>query len=611
MSDLLAHRGPDASGTYISDPPFLGLGHRRLSVIDIEGGIQPMPNEDGSAWIAYNGEVYNYRELRDGLVSKGHAFKTRSDTEVVLHQYMEDGPACLEKFNGMFGLAVWDQKKRRLFVARDRIGIKPIYYWFDKDRFIFASELRPVLCALSDAPPIDPVSLWSYLAVQYVPSPNTMFRGIHELRPGHYLVVDENGVKEKCYWKLPDTNYDLSGENAQEAVRELLDDSVQKRLVADVPVGAFLSGGIDSTVLVAYMRRHKGTGLKTFSVDFHADGGADYVNETKWSSLAAKTFDTEHHALTITAKDFLEALPIVVERLDDLISDPAVVPTYLVSKFARELVTVVLSGEGGDELFAGYQRYSLGSLARYYQPVPSLLRRAFFEYPFSKLPHMRRVRKGVSALGQNSPEARHLAWLTCLPDDVIDGLVSDGASGKDHLWGMFGKIFSGQKKTYDLDRTLRADLVTWLPDDLLTKVDRASMAVGLEARVPYLDHRMVELSLRIHPSEKAGLFNVKKVFKKAMSDVIPGDIIKRKKAGFTLPLDTWFRTELKEMMTDLLSNDSLKKTGLFNHAEVEKMVSQHLSGRENMGQALFSLLIFQMWHKNIHNINGLSRPESR
>ena len=565
-----------------------------------------MSDKDGSFWIAYNGEVYNYRELRDGLISKGHTFKTNSDTEVVLHQYMEDGPSCLEKFNGMFGLAIWDEKKRSLFIARDRIGIKPIYYSFDGDRFIFASELRPVFFALDESPSINPVSLWSFLSVQYVPSPETMFHGISELRPGHCLTVDEKGVTEKCYWKLPDTDHDLSGKNAQEEIRELLDDSVQKRLVADVPVGAFLSGGIDSSALVAYMRQHKGSGLKTFSVDFHANDGADYVNETKWSSMVADTFDTEHHALTITAKDFLNSLPIVVERLDDLISDPAVIPTYLVSKFAREHVTVVLSGEGGDELFAGYQRYSLGSLARYYQPIPNILKRSLFEYPFSKLPHMRRVRKGIKALGEKSPEARHLAWLTCMPDDVIDSLLSSGQSGKGHLWKKFEEIFSGQKKTFDLDRTLRADLVTWLPDDLLTKVDRASMAVGLEARVPYLDHRMVELSLRVPPSEKAGLFNVKKVFKEAMRGIVPDDIIKRKKAGFTLPLDTWFRGELKEMMTDLLSNESLKKTGVFNTAEVEKMVSEHLSGRENMGQSLFSILIFQMWHKSINNVQGVS-----
>jgi len=600
MTSLLSHRGPDDEGYYFSRPPFAALGQRRLSIIDIPGGVQPMDNEDGTVWVSFNGEIYNFQELRHDLESKGHVFRTRSDTEVIVHQYEEDGIDCVKKFNGMFAFALWDSKKRRMFLARDRMGIKPLYYYFENKRLVFSSEIRSLLAGLSSVPSLDMSALWAYLVIRYVPAPHTLISGVRKLPPAHRLVAEEGGVFIDSYWELPKDPGPVSGRQAREGLMELLEDSVKKRLIADVPLGAFLSGGIDSTTLVSIMRDYKGEGLETFSVDFHAEGGADYLNETPWSMLAARTFQTNHHPLTVGAKDAVNALPVVIDRMDDLVSDPAVIPTYLVSGFARQWVTVALSGEGGDELFAGYQRYSLAHLTSLYQPVPKLLRKFLFELPASRLPHMRRIKKGLTALSGDSPAARHLFWLITIQPDVADGIIGTGTGGRELVEGIFEADFRGQKKAYDLDRTLRADLKSWLPDDLLIKVDRASMAVGLETRVPFLDHRLVEFAMRIPAKEKADLFRTKKIFKQAASSRVPESIIKRKKAGFALPLDEWFRGELRDMVEDLLAPDRLRRQGIFDPHTVRAMLGEHLSGRENQGHALFSLLIFQLWRDSIY-----------
>ncbi len=608
MNALLAHRGPDDENAYVCGDRRVVLAQRRLSVIDIEGGRQPMSNEDGSVWIVYNGEVYNFRELRDELEAKGHVFRTGSDTEVIVHLFEEEGEDCVRRLNGMFAFAVWDERGGRLFLARDRIGIKPLYYAESGGRFIFASEITPIVEALGSTPAIDTAALWSYLSVQYAPSPGTLFEGVRELPPGRRMTVDGDGARIDRYWELPEGGEPLAGRAAEEAVIELFEDSVKKRLVADVPLGAFLSGGVDSSAVVAFMSRHMSGELMTFSVDFEAELGAEAVNETEWSTLASKTFGTSHHRLTVSAADALDALPAVIERLDDLISDPAIIPTYLVSRFARRKVTVALSGEGGDELFGGYQRYRLAALGSWYRPFPAALRRILFELPASRLPRMRRVRKGIRALSMDSPARRHLAWLTVMPAELIDELIGPDTGGEERLLDVFSRCFAGQSNEYDLDRTLRTDLQTWLPDDLLTKVDRASMAVGLECRVPFLDHRLVELCQRIPAREKADLFRSKKILKRALAGIVPDPIIKRSKAGFTLPLDAWFRKELREMLTDYLSAERLTAQGLFDPGAVEGLVREHLSGRENQGHQLFSLLIFQMWRDSMKNRRAPEAP---
>lgn len=598
MTNALRHRGPDAEGFYYDDASGVGLGHRRLKVIDLEGGVQPMADAEGAQVVIFNGEIYNFRELRRELEAKGHCFRTRSDTEVILHQYQEDGPECVRKFNGMFAFALWDAKARRLMLARDRLGVKPLYYAWEGKRLIFASELRPILLGLGQTPSLDPEALFAYLALQYVPAPKTIFQGIHKLLPATVMLVDANGFRSWSYWSLPETEPDLSGAKAAQALQEMLADSVRLRLISDVPLGAFLSGGIDSSLVVAMMRRHMAAGLKTFSVDFAGGPDAEQFNETYWSRLASAHFATEHRPLTVTASDLLSALPVVVRHLDDPVADPAAVPTYLLSKLAREEVTVALTGEGADELFGGYLRYALGPLAGWYHSIPAAVRKLLLEKPVRHLPHGRRLRKALAALGENSPWRRHLAWVTVFPEEILESLLG-GKSGAGWLEQILAPLFQGQAAAYSLDRTLRADLVTWLPDDLLVKVDRMSMAVSLEARTPYLDYRLVELAFRIPELEKVNWLSGKRILKQAAAGIVPEAIRTRPKAGFTLPLDAWFRGELKELMLDGLEPERWRRTGYLAAEPVHNLIAEHLSGRENHGQELWSLLIFQLWQDTI------------
>jgi asparagine synthase (glutamine-hydrolysing) len=594
MTAAMRHRGPDADGYFLEAAAGLGLGHRRLKVIDLEGGVQPMADESGRSVIIFNGEIYNFRELRSALEAKGRRFRTRSDTEVILQQYLEDGPDCVKRFNGMFAFAIWDRSLRRLMLARDRLGVKPLYYVEDGSRLLFASELRPLLIGLGRTPPLDPESLFAYLALQYVPAPKTIFQGIMKLPPATVMLVDENGPRLSTYWALPEVEPDLSGAAAAGAIRELLEDSVRLRLISDVPLGAFLSGGIDSSLVVALMRKHKAAGLKTFSVDFAGGPGAAQFNETSWSELASASFGTEHYPLTVTARDLIAALPEVVSRLDDPVADPAAVPTFLVSRLAREQVTVALTGEGADELFGGYLRYALGGLARFYHPIPRMLRRLLLELPARGLPHARRIRKALAALGQDSPARRHLAWVGVFSEEMLQRLLG-GAAGRERVEGSFARWFQGQTQVYSLEKTLRADLATWLPDDLLVKVDRMSMASGLEARTPYLDYRLVELAFRIPDREKVRGLTGKLILKRAAQGLVPEAIIRRKKAGFTLPLNAWFRGELKELMLSRLEPERLRASGTISPEPVQTLIAEHLSGRENHGQELWSLLIFELW----------------
>jgi asparagine synthase (glutamine-hydrolysing) len=598
MTEAMRLRGPDAGGYFYDDAAGLGLGHRRLKIIDLEGGVQPMAEASGRLVVIFNGEIYNFRELRAELEGKGYRFRTRSDTEVILHQFLEDGPDCVKRFNGMFAFALWDRSERRLMLARDRLGVKPLYYAWDGSRLLFASEIRPILIGLGRIPRIAPESLFAYLALQYVPAPKTIFQGIMKLPPAAVMLVDQAGAKLSAYWSLPEAEPDLSGPEAAAAIRELLEDSVRLRLISDVPLGAFLSGGLDSSLVVAMMRKHMAAGLKTFSVDFAGGPGAAQFNETYWSRLASAHFGTEHYPLTVTAQDLIASLPEVVRRLDDPVADPAAVPTYLVSQLAREQVTVALTGEGADELFGGYLRYALGGLARAYQPIPRAWRRLLIELPARRLPQGRRIRKALAALGQDSPARRHLAWVTVFSEEMLENLLGR-CGGREWVEEKFARVFQGQTEVYSLEKTLRADLATWLPDDLLVKVDRMSMAKSLEARTPYLDYRLVELAFRIPDREKVRWLTGKRILKQAAQGLVPEPIISRKKAGFTLPLEAWFRHELKELMLSRLDPERLRRAGILAPAPVQALVSEHLSGRENHGQELWSLLIFELWQDTI------------
>jgi len=600
MARLLEHRGPDQEGFYLNEDQKLGLGHRRLNVIDLSTGDQPMKNEDGAVVIVFNGEIYNFQELRAELESKGHRFKTRSDTEVIIHLYEQEGVEGFAQLAGMFAFAIWDEKKQRLILARDPVGIKPLFYFIESGRLLFASELSSLVFGMGRIPSLNDQAVFDYLMLQYVPGPDTIFSGVKKLGPGGYLIADSNGVRISQFTDLsprPQEKKKFNNREAAAELRALLEKSVRSQLVADVPVGAFLSGGIDSSTIVALMKREKREGVKTFSVDFSALGGASEVNETFWSEFAAKHFGTEHRQLRVSADDALGCFDTVISHLDEPVADPACIPTYLISKLARSEVTVVLSGEGADELFGGYLRYRLERLTDFlslfaYPPLFRILEKAAGNFP-----RTRRIRKALRAMQEKDSARRHILWASVFSPGHVQELISSDRELLGKLSRQFGVFFA--KDDDHINQLLWADFRTWLVDDLLVKVDRMSMAVSLEARVPYLDHRLAELVFSLPGKWKIGFDSGKKILRESVSGLIPDSIIKRKKAGFTLPLGKWFRNELRGLVLESLSESELKRAGIFNPAAVRGLISEHLSGREDNSQQIYSILLLQLWKDKI------------
>jgi len=599
MAGLIEHRGPDQEGFYFRPDQCLGLGHRRLNIIDLSTGNQPMKNEDGSLVIIFNGEIYNFQELRTDLVSKGHIFKTKSDTEVIIHLYEQEGVEGFSKMAGMFAFAIYDEKNRRLVLARDQIGIKPLFYFEDSGRLVFASELHALVAGIGKLPSLRDEAVFDYLLLQYVPGEDTIFSGVKRLLPGNYLIADPSGVRTGKYIDMkPAAPAQVSRGQAVSEVREMLEESVRSQLIADVPLGAFLSGGIDSSTIVALMKRIKGAGVKTFSVDFSALGGATEVNETFWSKFAAEYFKTEHRQLRVSAADAINCFDQVVSHLDEPVADPACIPTYLISKLARSEVTVVLSGEGADELFGGYLRYRLERLAMLFRTfsVPGLAR-LLPEKLITTFSNNARTRKALRAFATKNPAERHILWSSVFPPEQIRQMLGSKEPYFENLVRSFEDFFAGQAGHFN--NILWADFCTWLADDLLVKVDRMSMAVSLEARVPYLDHRLIQKVFSLPGEWKTGFGSGKKIFKDAVSGLIPDSIINRKKAGFTLPLGKWFRNELKGLVLDTLSPAALKNSGVFETQAVDRILQDHLSGRDDLSLQIFSILLFQLWKDRI------------
>jgi len=600
MAGLMEHRGPDQEGFFVSRDESLALGHRRLKIIDLSTGDQPMTNEDGSLVIVFNGEIYNFPELRAELEAKGHQFKSRSDTEVTIHLFEQEGLAGFARMAGMFALALFDEKSQSLVLARDHFGVKPLFYFADPNRLVFASELRALVCGLGALPSLRKEAIFDYLMLQYVPGPETIFEGAQKLKPGGYLLADQAGVRTGKFFSLNPgavSEKPVSRGQALEEVRQALEQSVRSQMVADVPVGAFLSGGIDSSTIVALMKRIKVAGVKTFSVDFSALGGAGEVNETFFSNFAAEYFKTEHSRLKVSAEDAIKCLEEVVAHLDEPVADPACLPTYLISRLARSEVTVVLSGEGADELFGGYLRHRLERLAMLFRffrfpPLPRFLEKAAENFP-----NTHRVRKALRALAEKDPGLRHILWASVFAPDRLEELLVDDGRFLESLALKFSGFFAGQPDHFN--NVLWADFGTWLADELLVKVDRMSMAVSLEARVPYLDHRLVEKVFALPAAWKFGFLSGKKIFKEAVRGLIPETIIARKKAGFTLPLGKWFRSELQDLLRGHLSAGELSAAGIFEPRAVAQILESHFSGREDLSLQLFSILLLQLWAARI------------
>ncbi len=582
------------------------LGHRRLSIIDLACGHQPLANEDGSVWTVFNGEIYNFGELRRRLEQSGHRFSTNSDTEVLVHLYEDEGPEMLARLRGMFALAVWDARRGRLLLARDRLGKKPLVYRREPGRLLFASELKSLLAVPGVPREIDPQALDDYLTYQYVPHPRTIFRGIAKLPPGHYAIYENDRLDVRAYWQ-PDFNFEEDRTAAEYAgqLREILTAAVEMRLQSEVPLGAFLSGGIDSTIVVGLMSQLMKEPVRSFSIGFPVGE----FDETGYARTAAERFGTIHREFQVRP-DAMDMLPRLVWHFDEPMADSSAVPTWYVSQHTREQVTVALSGDGGDELFIGYPRYLAVWLAGMFDGAPPLLRRMLAAGYWQKLPggtrqkSLRRRFKRFIEMLDMPPARRYLEWIAIFGQAQRDSLYeADFAaqlSGEDTL-GFLDAALARADRRDRLTAFSLADLVTYLPCDLMTKVDMASMAHGLECRQPFLDHQVVELAARMPRRLKFRRGRGKLILRETFKDLLPESIRRRPKMGFGVPLDHWFRGELREFAREILFDKRALDREYFRPAAVAQLWEEHQQGRFNHGYRLWALLILELWQREWHD----------
>ena len=604
MSDKMAHRGPDDAGIYLKmdSIPQVALGHRRLSIIDLsERGHQPMSNEDGKIWVVFNGEIYNYRELKTGLEDLGHKFRSDTDTETVIHLYEEYGEDCVKHMRGMFAFAIWDSKNNMLLLARDRIGKKPLLYYNKGGKFCFASEFLSLLESGLIKKDINHEAIHYYLTFGYIPAPLTIYKDVFKLPPAHMLIAKNDKVVIKQYWSLDySKKIAVSEEDAAAEVLRLLKEAVGIRLYSDVPLGAFLSGGIDSSTIVALMSEISGTKIKTFSIGFEEE---DYT-ELKYAKRIADKFNTEHHEFIVKPRA-LDILPLLVERYGEPYADSSSIPTYYVCNETKKHVTVALNGDGGDELFAGYDRYQAMLASEIYKGVPLPIKsivRNFVEILPDSVNSKNRIRRLKRFFdGAELPIAeRYLRWVGISSDDFRAKLYSEDLKkelyGKDPV--VWLKPYLSNSKTPDfLDKLLMADMHTYLPGDLLVKVDIASMANSLEARSPFLDHKLIEFVTSLPSQYKMKHLVKKYILKKAIRNIVPHENIYRKKMGFGLPVGQWFRNDLRDFLKNTLLSATALKRGYFKAGSVEKIVNEHLSKRGDFSFQLWALLMLELWHR--------------
>ena len=593
MCRVIAHRGPDDQGTMIDGA--VALGMRRLSIIDLAGGHQPMAIEDGAVTVVFNGEIYNYRELFKELETRGHHFQTRSDTESILQCYREFGNDCVQHLRGMFAFAIWDARLRKLFVARDRAGEKPLYYTTTPaGTFVFGSELKCLLEHPEVKREINPEALDAYLTFGYVPDPLSIFKDIHKLPPGHFLTFSDGDLKVQQYWDFPaETNEHLDYSECLEELRRLLKESVRMRLVSDVPLGAFLSGGIDSSTIVGLMAQEMSEPVKTFSIGFAEDS----YDELKYARLVAKHFGTDHRELIITP-DVCHIIDDLLWHFDEPFADQSVVPTYFVSKLAREQVKVVLSGDGGDELFAGYTRYAIDRKRQGFEHLPRFVRQGLMKSLSERLPHGTRGRNYLYNVAQD-PVDRYIDSISVFTNLAKSELYSEdflGTLRRNHpATSLYREFAARVRNGNSIDRLLYLDSKTYLPGDILTKVDRMSMAVSLEARVPLLDHVLIEFVGRMPSSWKMRGLESKFIFKEAVKGLVPDEILNRPKQGFGVPIAAWINDQLRERIDDTLSDPRTRQRGFIRPEYVDVLRVEHNRGRRDHSPALWTVLMFELW----------------
>jgi asparagine synthase (glutamine-hydrolysing) len=600
MMDAMSHRGPDEEGVYASGN--VGFGHKRLRIIDLKSGAQPMANEDRSIWVIFNGEIYNYKRLQSFLLSKGHSLRTNSDTEVIVHLYEEFGEECVSKLQGMFSFALWDENKRLLLLARDRIGIKPLYYCVSDQALLFGSEVKAILADGSVPAEVDFIALDTFLSFQYLPGERTLFKHIKKLSPGHYLTVHQGALKISQYWDLH-----FSGSRQHQTIdesvaelRELLGQTVRDHMISDVPVGVLLSGGVDSTAVLSYAAEATGSPLSTFTIGFNEDR---FPDERVGARLAATKFGTTHYEATISAADFADCLPKYVWHMEEPVCEPPAIALYYLTKLARNHVTVLLSGEGGDEAFAGYKNYwnlarleSLkGSLGRLANPLSRMCgalgemagSQKLRQYaPLLTMPVEKYYFSRASSPFEGFNRSRRELYTSQLSNAVRENGRED----------VLGHLFETVRTCNILEKLLYVDNKTWLPDDLLIKADKITMANSVELRVPLLDHRVLEFAASLPAAHKLYHGQSKYVLKRAIADRVPKEILERRKTGFPVPYETWLRKDLKSFAWDILTDPKAAQRGYFKAKAVEALLEQNSCGLDR-SKEIFSLIVLELWHR--------------
>ena len=607
MVQEMHHRGPDAR--YCVNRSDIVLGHARLKIIDLsENARQPMSNEDDSIWVVFNGELYDYESQRKQLIEKGHKFKSASDTEIILHLYEEYGEACIGHLNGMFAVAIWDEREKKLLLSVDRLGIKPLYYTVNNNRVIFASELGAILSSSSHKWQLNYESLGIYFSFNYIAAPHTIVKEVYKVRPSEAILFERGGIKKKWnYWNIPAPNYrnkDISLLDIKSGIREKFNNAIRSHQVADVPLGAFLSGGIDSSAIVGMMNQTCGKQISTFTLGFE-DPRLNSYDERSFARCIANHYHTDHHEIIVTPESIIETIPTVLDGLNEPFGDYSLIPAYLVSKNARMFMTVALSGDGGDELFGGYRKIALDSISQRLGPILGLVQGTKFIW--KHLPERRRTRIERSLLtlkqflsgASQDAVTRWMYWMNPYKNVDLSDLLSPDAfklvrRGLDTAIGMISEAYS-QNHFEHIDRILHLDMLLNLPGDMLTKVDIASMKNSLEVRVPFLDVDLVEYASQIPGRDKMGTWELKKLFRECVKDLIPPEILNRHKGGFTLPLGQWFKGELKSMVDDFVNKIPREGSKIFNKTCMRRIADEHAAGVRDHTMSLWNSLVLFHW----------------
>ena len=597
MCDVMRHRGPNDEGFHVE--PGLGIGMRRLSIIDLSTGHQPIHNEDRTVWVVFNGEIYNYRELREALEAAGHRFYTSSDTETIVHGYEEWGEHVFSRLRGMFAIAIWDMRRRTLLVARDRTGIKPLYYGEGSGRLFFGSEAKCLLVNPEIDRELDPAALDHYLAYLYTPRDRAIFRGIRKLPPGHYLKLHNGRLSVERYWQFPVAN-EFRGSEAEalEQLEQTLATAVQSHMLSDVPLGAFLSGGIDSSVVVALMARASRQPIKTFAIGFEESG----FNELPHARRVAEHLGTDHHEFVVRP-DATGILDRMIWHFDEPFADSSAIPTWYVSELARQHVTVVLSGDGGDELFGGYDRYLPHPRVRSFDRLAPGVGRAMASAAWRALPHGARGKNFLRHVSRDG-QGRYLDSVTFYHADERAELFSPEmrtAIGEWNAETFFRTPFERLSRLPFAAQMMAFDFETYLPEDCLTKVDRMSMAHSIESRVPLLDHLVVEFAASIPVAMKIQGSRRKHLLKELAFRLVPREALDRPKQGFGVPIGHWFRGSLRDVFGDVLRSPSARQRGYFNAGFVDRVLDEHLTGKRDHSLRLWQLVVFELWHRQYVN----------